>query len=220
MPINFTWLDSLEDIVVGFFKIHPLVGPMTLLFAEEAGFPLPIPGDVYISWVGYQILRGVVSYHVAFITLMIGILGGSTILYIISFYLGKRIVLKFGKFIHLNEGKLIFLEKKFRQYGPLLIVFGRHIPGLRIPITIFSGISKVKYTTFIISEAISIVFWIVIFLQVGIKLGRHTTTLFHNHYSFLLLLAIPVTLTIFTIIFGKFIPEAVEDEIDKVSKDE
>lgn len=178
-----------------------------LLFGEEAGVPLPVPGDVYIAYVGYQVLKGVISYALAFFILMVAILCGSTILYFLSSFFGKTIVLRFGKYIHLNEKKIIYLEKKFRKYGAWVIVFGRHIPGLRIPITIFSGISNVPYKTFILSEAVSVVAWILIFLQVGVKLGKNIKFLFHSHLSFFLFLLIPITLTIITVIFGKFIPE-------------
>lgn len=207
---NIGLFDAIEDKLVTYFHLHPLIGPMTLLFAEEGGFPLPLPGDLYIAYVGYQIHRGIIPYHVAFIVLMIGILCGSTILYFLSYYFGKNLVLRFGKYIHLNEKKLIYLEKKFRKYGALVIIFGRHVPGFRIPITIFAGLSKVKYSTFILSEAVSIIAWIAIFLQIGVKLGKNTNVLFHNHFSFLLIILIPLTLTIITVMFGKFIPEANE----------
>ncbi len=199
--------DSIEDAIVAFFHLHPLVGPMSLLFAEEAGIPLPVPGDIYISYVGYQISRGVISFHFAFILLFIGILAGSSILFYLASKFGKPVVLRFGKFFHLNQKKLNFLEKKFRKYGPLVIIFGRHIPGFRIPITIFSGIAGIDFKTFIISEAISVVAWILIFMKFGQVLGNNTHQLFHNHYAFLLFLLIPITLTIITVLFGKFIPE-------------
>jgi membrane protein DedA with SNARE-associated domain len=80
-------------------------------------------------------------------------------------------------------------------------------PGFRIPVTVFAGVSKVPYRTFILSEFISISIWIALFIQIGEALGKKTLHLFHNHYSFLLLLAIPVVLTLVTFFFGKFIPE-------------
>lgn len=199
--------ETIEDFVVTFFHYHPLIGPMTLLFAEEAGIPLPVPGDIYIAYVGFEISRGVISFHLAFFLLFIGVLAGSSILFYLSYLYGQKIVLRFGKYIHLNERKLVFLEKQFRKYGPLVIIFGRHIPGFRIPITIFSGIAKIDYKVFIASEAISVIAWILIFMKIGQTLGRDTQRLFHNHYAFLLFLLIPITLTIITVLFGKFIPE-------------
>ena len=205
--IPFSFLDNLEDAIVYIFTTQPLLGPFLLLTIEEAGIPLPIPGDVYISYTGYQITKGTISYPVGFIALMLAVLIGSSILYWLSSYFGERIVLKFGKYIHLNKKKLNFIETKFRKYGALVIIVGRHIPGFRIPVTVFSGISKVDYKTFLLSEIISIVFWIGIFLAIGQKLGKRTLALFHNHYAIFFVLLIPVVLTMVTFLFGKFIPE-------------
>lgn len=201
------FLDSIGDWAILFFHQQPLIGPTLLLVAEESGIPLPIPGDVYIAYTGFQVSKGLISYPVALISLMVSILIGSSILYFLSARFGKVVVLRFGKYVHINEKKLNFIGKKFRKYGPLVIIIGRHVPGFRIPITIFSGISKVKYTTFIWSEIVSVIFWIALFMQVGAKLGNKTLALFHNHNAFLYLLLIPITLTIVTFIFGKFIPE-------------
>jgi membrane protein DedA with SNARE-associated domain len=149
---------------------------------------------------------------------MFSILLGSSVLYYLSYFYGEPLVEKFGRFIHLNEKKLKYIERKFRQYGPLVIMIGRHIPGFRIPITVFSGVSRVKYKTFIISEFFSVLVWVLIFMQVGVKLGKRTMALFHNHDSLIFFLAIPVVLTIITLIFGKFIPEDNEPDVVKHKK--
>jgi membrane protein DedA with SNARE-associated domain len=200
-------IDAVGDWIVYFFRHQPILGPMLLLIAEEAGIPMPIPGDVYISYTGYEIFRGHISYISAFIFLLLAVLLGSTILFFLAKYFGEKVILKFGKYIHINDKKLKFIEKKFLKYGPLVIIVGRHVPGFRIPVTVFAGISNVPYPIFIMSEFISVSIWIAIFMQIGESLGRKTLNLFHSHYSFLLFLIIPVILTIVTFLFGKFIPE-------------
>jgi membrane protein DedA with SNARE-associated domain len=203
-----SFLDAVENFVMTILQQYPLIGPCILLFLEEAGVPLPIPGDVYISYTGYEISRGNIAYPVAFAALLVSILAGSSLLYFLASLYGKNLVIKFGKYIHLNEKKLNYIEKKFRQYGPWVIIIGRHIPGFRIPMTVFAGLSDVKFRTFILSETISVIIWIVLFLHIGSRLGTKTLSLFHNNYSFLFLLIIPISLTIITFLFGKFIPES------------
>lgn len=203
-------IDNVGDWIVYFFRHQPVFGPMLLLVAEEAGIPMPIPGDVYISFTGYEITKGNISYIAAFITIMIAVLIGSSILFFLAAHFGEPVILKFGKYIHINKSKLNFIEKKFLKYGPWVIIVGRHIPGFRIPVTVFAGISKVPYPIFLMSEFISVTVWIAIFLQIGESLGKKTLHLFHNHYSFLIFLIIPVVLTIVTFFFGKFIPEEKE----------
>ncbi len=209
------FFDHLEDWIALFFHQQPLIGPFVLLILEEAGVPLPIPGDLFIAYAGYQVALGRVPYFVAFITLMIAVFIGSTILYILSYHYGDALVRRFGKYIHLHEKRLDYIEAKFRKYGAWVIIFGRHIPGFRIPITIFAGISRQKYRTFIISEGVSIIIWIAFFMQVGRKLGRQTLMLLHNKHSILFIIIMPITLALIMYVISKFIPDRNTKKIKK-----
>ncbi len=190
-------LDPLTDLLGHFLVHNGIFAPMILLLFEESGIPLPIPGDIYIAYTGYLVKTGKISYLLAFVLLLLFVLMGSSILYVLSYRYGHTIVLKFGRFIHLDEKKLDTVEKHFRKYGPLVIIFGRHVPGFRIPITVFSGMSKVSYKTFIVSTFISVVFWIWFYLSIGQSLGVKIFHLIHGNYTYLLLLLIP-----FIIFFG------------------
>ncbi len=193
-------LDPLTDWLGVFITHNGILAPMLLLVLEESGVPLPIPGDVYISYTGYLVSKGSIPYFTAFILLLLSVLIGASILYYLSFRYGQIIVLKFGKYIHLDEKKLLTVEEKFRQYGIWVIIFGRHIPGFRVPITVFSGMSGISYKTFILGTFISVIFWIAFYLSVGRQLGTKILYLLHAHYSYYALLLIP-----FLVFIGFFI---------------
>lgn len=186
--------DVLTDWAYQFIVHQSLLAPFLLLFLEEAGIPMPIPGDLFIMVIGYQVGKGAISYAFAFVLFLFIVLTGSTILYTISERWGNELVRRVGKYIHVDEKRLLAVEKKFRKYGPLVIIFGRHIPGFRIPITIFSGMSEVTYKTFIISTFISVVLWIPFYLSLGQRVGKKVLTLFHASPWYLLTLLIPLLL--------------------------
>jgi membrane protein DedA with SNARE-associated domain len=79
----------------------------------------------------------------AFVLLLLAVLVGSSTLYALSARYGQRIVLHFGNYLHVDAHKLLTVEEKFQQDGPWVIILGRHIPGFRIPITIFAGMSGI-----------------------------------------------------------------------------
>jgi membrane protein DedA with SNARE-associated domain len=79
----------------------------------------------------------------AFVLLLLAVLVGSSTLYALSARSGQRIVLHFGNYLHVDAHKLLTVEEKFQQDGPWVIILGRHIPGFRIPITIFAGMSGI-----------------------------------------------------------------------------
>ena len=193
------FLDQLQDIFVGFLISQIYLAPIILLILEEMGIPLPF-ADVVIAYTGYQVEIGRIPYYSAFLILLIADIAGATFLYFLAQRYGKTILDKFGRFIDLDAHKLDVFEGFFRKYGPVAIIVGRHIYGFKVPITIFSGISKMRYLTFLISVIISDSFWIPFYLAVGRRLGPNTIRLFHlyhvNHWYYFLLL-IPIILALF-----------------------
>jgi membrane protein DedA with SNARE-associated domain len=128
---------------------------------------------------------------------------GSSILFLISARYGQSLVLKFGKYIHLNEGSLKAVERQFKKYGSWVIIFGRLLLWFRVPITVFAGISGISYKKFFICTLISAIIWIPIFLYLGQHLGIQTIQVFTHHPWYSILSSLIVILTI-TLIFRTF----------------
>ena len=191
----FTYLDSLQDVALNFLAHQIYLAPIVLLMLEEIGLPLPV-SDLVIAYTGYQVTVGHIPYVVAYLLLLFSDILGATILYLLVKKYGKQVVTKFGKFIDLDMNKLDSVENLFRKYGPLFIIIGRHIIGFKIPITIFSGLSKMKYSTFVLSLAISDCLWIPFYLAVGEKLGPRTVHLFHVHHNYYLFAFIPLLIAL------------------------
>lgn len=202
--LNNPFFDRAEDFFSAFVHHQVYLAPIFLLIIEEAGIPLPVPGDIVIMYTGYQVAKGTVPYPLAFFMILVAILLGSSILYYLSARYGEAIILMFGKYIDLDKKKLDVVQKQFKRFGPLVIILGRHIPGFRIPITIFSGMSGVSYRTFISSTFISVVFWIGINISIGEKLGPRAAELLQTHQKFYLLGFIPLLLSIIWLVI-KFI---------------
>jgi membrane protein DedA with SNARE-associated domain len=199
-----SYFEPLTDLFEPLLVNQAILAPFVLLLIEEAGVPLPIPGDIVIAYTGYNVAMGKIPFSIAFLGFMFSILLGSSILYYLSSRFGQKLVLKFGRFLHLDEKKLETVEKKFKKYGPFVIIFGRHIPGFRVPITVFSGMSKITYKPFIISTFISVVIWIPFYLSVGARLGPKATTLLHGHLEYYLFAAIPLIIIVAAVLAPRF----------------
>ena len=195
-------MEILTDISL-FLKVwlsqHTLFASFFLLFIEESGVPLPIPGDAVLTYLGYAVSRGSIGYWSAFVILLLAVMGGSSILFYLSQRYGQSLVLRFGHLIHVSDAKLLYVEHKFKKYGSWVIVIGRHIPGLRIPITVFSGISGVSFRTFFWSTFASVIFWIPAYLEVGRRLGKRATSLLQAHQDYYLLALIPLAIFILSL---------------------
>ncbi len=184
-------LDQFSDWILSFVLHQSFLAPIILLFLEEAGLPLPT-ADFVIAYTGYHVSLGHLTFSQAFVILLIADLLGSSLLYFLCSRYGLKLINKLSNYVNLDLDKLDIVAKKFKKYGSLVIILGRHVPGFRIPITIFSGLSHMTYRTFIGSTFISVFFWMWFYLSLGERLGPKTVELLQKHGAFGLLFLLPI----------------------------
>jgi membrane protein DedA with SNARE-associated domain len=118
---------------------------------------------------------------------------------------GNLIVRKFGKFLFLEESHIDRAEKLFKKYGVWTIIFGRHIPGMRVPITIFAAISGMRYRVFIASTFVSAVPWAAFYLTVGKSYGKRIQHILHPSVLQSVLIIVAIILGVLAIhLVGKY----------------
>jgi membrane protein DedA with SNARE-associated domain len=152
-----------------FFEEYSYLGLFTLLLVEEGGIPLPIPGDIFIAAVASLADS---NYFLIVLTVVTATLAGSTILFTLSKKLGRKILEKHGRRIKITPEKIRKIEKWFEKYGPLAIVIGRLIPGLRIVTPIVAGLFGVSYKSFWIYTALAALIWANIYFVIGRFFGE------------------------------------------------
>ena len=147
-------------------------GAVTALYAEESGIPVLLPGDVFVVYVGRH-MGSAAGWLIAWVVMIIAVVLGATNLYWISRRWGRRLLLgRPGKVLHMTPRRLDRAEAWFQRYGVWALIFGRHIPGFRIPITVAAGTLKIHYAKFASSVAVSSAIWVGVFLYAGARYGR------------------------------------------------
>ncbi len=197
---NFSFFEHLEDWILPFLSHQGIFAAVFLLFIEEAGVPIPT-SDFDITYMGYQVSRGHITFLGAFLLLLVVDLLGVSVLYFLCYHYGSKLIDAYGKFIDIDEDKLSVVEAQFRRFGIFFIIFGRHIIGMRIPITVFSGVSKIPYKIFISSTFVSVILWIPFYLTIGEKLGPKTLTLLHQNKWYWLFILIPIIASFLPLLF-------------------
>lgn len=184
------WFDPYVDLLTHVIHSQSALAPLFLLFVEEAGVPLFIPGDVALAYTGYQLsVTGSTPLWLAFCVALTAVLAGSSVLFYVSRRWGNKVIQKIGKFIFLKESDIIRAERLFKRYGVWTIIIGRHIPGMRIPITVFAGASGMRYRSFIISTLVSTILWVILALHIGRRYGASIAHLIHKNIGIGLTLA-------------------------------
>jgi membrane protein DedA with SNARE-associated domain len=153
-----------------------------LLYLEESGIPLPAPGDIFVMYVGAHVPRNLASWVVAWLGLIGVVVLGATNLFFISRKFGRRLAeSRYAEAIHLSPERLRKAEQWFQRYGVVAIIFGRHIPGFRVPITVAAGALKVGYPTFAASVAVSTAIWAGIVMAIGVNFGPRMEAFLNVH---------------------------------------
>jgi membrane protein DedA with SNARE-associated domain len=153
-----------------------------LLYIEESGIPLPAPGDVFVMYVGAHVPRNLASWVVAWLGLVGVVVLGATNLFFISKRFGRRLAEgRFGEVVHLSPERLRRAEGWFNRYGMVAIIFGRHIPGFRVPITVAAGVLKISYPVFAASVAVSTAIWAGVVMVIGINYGPRMEAFLNLH---------------------------------------
>jgi membrane-associated protein len=173
-----SWFHALTRDLGHFVREHQTLGLFLAIFAEELGIPLPAPGDVVIAWGGYLTTTGAIPYPAAYLAVVGGAVTGSFCLYSLSKRFGHPFLLRFGRYIGLYPERLAKAERAFQRWGPWAIIVGRHIPGMRIVLSAFAGVFKVRARVFVPCVLVSASVWAFIFLEIGRLLGRNSRYLF------------------------------------------
>jgi membrane-associated protein len=148
-----------------------LVG-FVLIYIEESGVPLFIPGDAFLLYVGYRLPHNCPILFAAWLGFTLAVTLGATNLYLLSRRYGRRLLQhRIARFLELTPDRLDRAEAWFARFGPWTLIFGRHIPGFRVPLTVAAGILKLRYRIFAISVAISSAAWAAVFLLLGVLFG-------------------------------------------------
>lgn len=149
---------------IGYFGIVILMALESMVF--------PVPSEAVMPFVGFLVYLGQLKFVPSIIASSIGSILGSLISYFIGFYGGKPLVMKFGKYLLLEEKHLNLAERFFQKYGSPTIFISRFVPVVRHLISIPAGIGKMNLGKFLAYTLAGATIWNSILIFLGIKLGE------------------------------------------------
>ncbi len=165
-------LPALTHFVLHLLRIYGAWALFALLLIEEAGVPLPAPGDTLIALAGAQPHR-TLAYTVEVLGLCtLAVFLGSSALYWVMRIGGRSFLDRYGRYLHLNQQRLERMERWLVERGTVAIVLGRLIPGLRVPTTVMCGLSEVPYRVYAPSAALAGLIWSALYFLLGAVLQR------------------------------------------------
>ncbi len=142
-----------------------------LLMAIESSF-IPFPSEVVLIPAGYLAYKGEMNIFLILFFAVLGSLVGAFINYFIALHLGRRFILRFGKYFFISKETLTKLDDFFQNHGHISTFTGRLIPGIRQLISIPAGIAKMNLVQFSVYTALGALIWSLVLTLLGYFIGE------------------------------------------------
>ncbi|MEA3498814.1 MAG: DedA family protein [Campylobacterota bacterium] len=170
-----------------------------LLMLIESSF-IPFPSEIVLIPAGYLASKGDMNITMIMFASLMGSISGALINYFGALYVGRKFLLKYGKYILVSQETLNKMETFFKKHGAISTFTGRLIPGIRQLISIPAGLSKMDLKIFILYTSLGAIIWSAILVVLGYSIGENQELI--NQY---LPQIITMTLVTVTIIIGVYI---------------
>jgi membrane-associated protein len=155
----------------GLHGVVAIVLLCSLLFAEEAGVPLPFaPGEVTLLAAGLLIAAGGLDPLIFVPLAVASCIAGALVGYSWARLVGEHGLATVARRLRQTEN-LARVSNRIRSAGPRGIAVSRLIPGLRIYTTLVAGAAGVERRTFLLGIAPATAGWVVLFVVLGAVVG-------------------------------------------------
>jgi membrane protein DedA with SNARE-associated domain len=179
---------TLEPILnnYGYFAVGGLV------LVEDFG--IPVPGETILIAASLYAGAGRLNVVAVGVIAWICAVLGDNIGFLIGHFGGRRLALKYGRYVFLTSARLDKAEQFFEHHGGKIIVAARFIEGLRQANGIVAGITGMHWKRFIPFNALGAALWVGLWVSVGYLAGNHITTIYEQitRYSLYVLIALAV----------------------------
>jgi membrane protein DedA with SNARE-associated domain len=146
-------------------------GLFGIVFVEEAGLPLPVPGDLFIAAAGFIAHSGKTGgLQVVAIVTAATVLGAG-ILFTLAQRGGRPLLQKIARRFGYTEEREYKVGQWLARRGASAVVFGRLVPGLRIVMTVVAGSLGMKRATFVVGTFFAGILWGTIYFGIGWAVG-------------------------------------------------
>lgn len=171
------------------------IGVFILMVLESA--LIPIPSEVIMPFSGFLVATGQFNMFYILAAGTIGNLVGSVIAYYLGANIGRSLILKYGKYVFIDEGHLDLADKWFQKFGDKIIFVSRNLPAVRTYISLPAGITKMNIVKFSIYTLIGSLPWNFALLYGGVLLGKNWDTILK--YTTILDVIVIVAVVVFAV---------------------
>lgn len=143
-----------------------------LLMAMESSV-IPIPSELVMPPAGYLAEQGRMNIWIAIFWGTTGSLVGAYANYFAAHYLGRPLLLRYGKYVWITEEKFAKIEQYFRDHGEISTFIGRLLPVVRHLISLPAGLAGMNHVKFSLYTLAGAGLWVTILTWIGYVIGAN-----------------------------------------------
>lgn len=143
-----------------------------LLMAMESSV-IPIPSELVMPPAGYLAQQGQMSLVAAILWGTAGSLVGAYVNYFAAHYLGRPLVLKYGRYVWITEEKFAKVERFFADHGEVSTFIGRLLPVVRHLISLPAGLAGMSRVKFSLYTLLGAGIWVTVLSSIGYFIGAN-----------------------------------------------
>lgn len=154
-----------------------------LLMAMESSV-IPLPSELVMPPAGYWAAEGKMNIVVAILCGTAGSLAGAYINYFAARYLGRPLLLKYGKYVWITEEKFAKVETFFHKHGEISTFIGRLLPVVRHLISLPAGLAGMHHWKFALYTLLGAGLWCTVLTLIGYVIGENQELIIkHSHQA-------------------------------------
>jgi membrane protein DedA with SNARE-associated domain len=169
-----------------------------LLMAMESSI-IPVPSELVMPPAGYLAQQGKMSMTLAILCGTVGSLVGAYANYFAAHYLGRPLILKYGKYVFITEEKFAKVEIFFLKHGEISTFIGRLLPVVRHLISLPAGLAGMNHLKFSLYTLLGAGIWVTVLTFIGYFIGSQQELImkYSHHALFVVLLLSSIIVAVY-----------------------
>jgi len=167
-----------------------------LLMAMESSI-IPVPSELVMPPAGYLAFQGKMNMGLVILCGTVGSLVGAYANYFVSHYLGRPLIIKYGKYVLIPPDKFEKVEQFFLKHGEISTFIGRLLPVIRHLISIPAGLAGMNHLKFSLYTLLGAGIWCTVLTLIGYFIGENEKLIMqYSHKALLWVLLFCTTLIV------------------------
>lgn len=196
---------SMHDIIAWLVNTIGAMGypGIFLLMAMESSV-IPVPSELVMPPAGYLVHQGKLSMGLVILSGTLGSLVGAYANYFCARWLGRPLVIRYGRYVWITEEHFNRVERYFLRHGEISTFIGRLLPVIRHLISIPAGIARMNHWRFTCYTTLGAALWVSILAWIGYFIGENQSLIqLYSRQAIMAVLAFSAMLTLIYVVIQR-----------------